>query len=105
MLHAVDAGLRVPDDIAVAGFDAEETVAWHEALVSAALAAAAGDGQPPAKVARLEPTDAREVYDGAYDSFLIGDYGLADIAPTMLQILGLPRPEEMTGRSILPQEQ
>ena len=26
---------------------------------------------------------------------------LADIAPTMLKIMGLPQPEEMTGKSIL----
>jgi 2,3-bisphosphoglycerate-independent phosphoglycerate mutase len=26
---------------------------------------------------------------------------LADIAPTMLQILGLPQPDEMTGTSLL----
>ena len=26
---------------------------------------------------------------------------LADIAPTMLQAMGLPQPEEMTGRSLL----
>jgi 2,3-bisphosphoglycerate-independent phosphoglycerate mutase len=28
---------------------------------------------------------------------------LADVAPTMLQLLGLPQPAEMTGRSILEQ--
>ena len=26
---------------------------------------------------------------------------LADVAPTMLKLLGLPQPEEMTGKSIL----
>ena len=26
---------------------------------------------------------------------------LADIAPTMLKVLGLPQPEEMTGKSII----
>jgi 2,3-bisphosphoglycerate-independent phosphoglycerate mutase len=26
---------------------------------------------------------------------------LADLAPTMLEILGLPQPEEMTGKSLI----
>ena len=30
-----------------------------------------------------------------------GDTGLADIAPTILELLGLPQPVEMTGRSLL----
>jgi 2,3-bisphosphoglycerate-independent phosphoglycerate mutase len=30
-----------------------------------------------------------------------GPYGLADIAPTMLKLLDLPQPVEMTGRPIL----
>ncbi len=30
-----------------------------------------------------------------------GDYGLADIAPTILDLLGIPQPEEMTGQTIL----
>lgn len=30
-----------------------------------------------------------------------GDYGLADIAPTILDILGIPQPEEMTGQTII----
>jgi len=30
-----------------------------------------------------------------------GDWGLADIAPTMLELLGIRQPAEMTGRSIL----
>jgi 2,3-bisphosphoglycerate-independent phosphoglycerate mutase len=29
------------------------------------------------------------------------DAGLRDIAPTMLALLGLPRPDAMTGRSLL----
>jgi 2,3-bisphosphoglycerate-independent phosphoglycerate mutase len=29
------------------------------------------------------------------------DWGLADIAPTMLSLLGLPKPQEMTGQSII----
>jgi 2,3-bisphosphoglycerate-independent phosphoglycerate mutase len=28
--------------------------------------------------------------------------GLADIAPTLLAILGLPKPERMTGESLIP---
>jgi 2,3-bisphosphoglycerate-independent phosphoglycerate mutase len=30
-----------------------------------------------------------------------GDGSLRDIAPTMLALLGLPQPEEMTGHSLL----
>ena len=30
-----------------------------------------------------------------------GDFGLADIAPTILNLLGIPQPEAMTGRSII----
>ncbi len=44
-------------------------------------------------------------YAGKFDLITPGDHGLADIAPTILQLLGLPRPEEMTGRSILRNEQ
>ena len=29
------------------------------------------------------------------------DAGLRDIAPTMLDLLGLPRPDAMTGRTLL----
>ena len=32
---------------------------------------------------------------------LRADGGLADIAPTLLQILNLPQPEAMTGRSLI----
>jgi 2,3-bisphosphoglycerate-independent phosphoglycerate mutase len=40
-------------------------------------------------------------YAGISTLIAPGDHGLADIAPTILQLLGLPQPEEMTGRSIL----
>ena len=36
-----------------------------------------------------------------YDCKLREDGVLADIAPTMLQIMGLKQPEEMTGKSII----
>jgi 2,3-bisphosphoglycerate-independent phosphoglycerate mutase len=29
------------------------------------------------------------------------DGGLSDLAPTLLELLGLPIPEEMTGRSLI----
>jgi 2,3-bisphosphoglycerate-independent phosphoglycerate mutase len=32
------------------------------------------------------------------------DGGLSDLAPTVLQLLGLPIPEEMTGRSLVFEE-
>jgi 2,3-bisphosphoglycerate-independent phosphoglycerate mutase len=35
------------------------------------------------------------------DVHLRGDGILADVAPTMLQLLGIPRPAEMTGRSLI----
>ena len=33
--------------------------------------------------------------------FQLEDGILADVAPTLLQLLGLPKPEEMTGHSLL----
>ena len=36
-----------------------------------------------------------------YDCELRTGGVLADIAPTMLRIMGLPQPEEMTGKSII----
>ena len=36
-----------------------------------------------------------------YDCKLREGGRLADIAPTMLQILGLPQPAEMTGKSLI----
>ncbi len=44
-------------------------------------------------------------YEGKFDLISPDDHGLADIAPTVLQLLGLPQPQEMTGRSILRNEQ
>ncbi len=42
------------------------------------------------------------VYVGAdAKKFGVGDGILADVAPTLLQLLGLPQPAEMTGRSLL----
>lgn len=43
-------------------------------------------------------------YAGKFDVISPGDHGLADIAPTILHLLGLAQPAEMTGRSILRNE-
>ena len=40
-------------------------------------------------------------YDGSPDLKLRNGGVLADIAPTLLEIMSLPQPEEMTGTSIL----
>ncbi len=37
------------------------------------------------------------------DAAAIGDGRLADIAPTLLELMGLPQPAEMTGTSLLRQ--
>ena len=44
-------------------------------------------------------------FAGKFGLISPGDHGLADIAPTILHLLGLPQPAEMTGRSILINEQ
>jgi 2,3-bisphosphoglycerate-independent phosphoglycerate mutase len=42
------------------------------------------------------------VFDERYkDRKLREDGSLADIGPTLLEMMGLPKPEEMTGRSLL----
>jgi 2,3-bisphosphoglycerate-independent phosphoglycerate mutase len=41
------------------------------------------------------------VFDERYKNAKLRDGGtLADIGPTLLEIMGLPQPEEMTGRSL-----
>ena len=40
-------------------------------------------------------------FEGKSDLLNEGDFGLADIAPTVLALLGLPQPKEMTGQSIV----
>jgi 2,3-bisphosphoglycerate-independent phosphoglycerate mutase len=35
------------------------------------------------------------------DQYSLGDGILADVAPTLLEMLGLPQPKEMTGHSLL----
>jgi 2,3-bisphosphoglycerate-independent phosphoglycerate mutase len=40
-------------------------------------------------------------FAGRDDVVADGDFGLADIAPTILRLLGLPQPAAMTGRSII----
>ncbi len=39
--------------------------------------------------------------EGKPDAIRGGPWGLADLAPTMLKLLGLPQPAEMTGKSLL----
>jgi 2,3-bisphosphoglycerate-independent phosphoglycerate mutase len=38
---------------------------------------------------------------GARDRALVGEGRLADIAPTLLELMELPKPKEMTGHSLL----
>ncbi len=40
-------------------------------------------------------------FEGRSNVLINGELGLADIAPTVLRLLGLPQPAEMTGRSII----
>jgi 2,3-bisphosphoglycerate-independent phosphoglycerate mutase len=44
---------------------------------------------------------AGNTFSGRSDAVAEGDFGLADIAPTILALLGVDQPAEMTGRSIL----
>ena len=44
---------------------------------------------------------AGKVYEGRNDALLDGEFGLADIAPTVLALLEIPKPIEMTGCSML----
>ena len=44
---------------------------------------------------------AGKAYAGRDGVIADGDFGLADIAPTILKLLGLPRPAAMTGHSII----
>ncbi len=44
---------------------------------------------------------AGQAFEGAQDAISEGPKGLADIAPTVLQLLGIEQPTEMTGRSII----
>jgi len=41
------------------------------------------------------------IYIGRHAEFLPGTGSLSDIAPTMLNIMGIPQPKEMTGKSLL----
>ena len=40
-------------------------------------------------------------FEGRTDAIADQDWGLADIAPTVLRLLDLPKPQQMTGRSII----
>ncbi len=40
-------------------------------------------------------------FEGKTDAISSGDFGLADIAPTILSLLGISQPKEMTGQSML----
>ena len=44
---------------------------------------------------------AGSAFEGKTDALAEGDFGLADIAPTILALLGVSQPEEMTGRSMV----
>ncbi len=44
-------------------------------------------------------------FEGKKDTLLEGDWGLADIAPTILGILGIPQPQEMTGQCLIRQHE
>jgi 2,3-bisphosphoglycerate-independent phosphoglycerate mutase len=39
--------------------------------------------------------------NGPADATALADGKLADVAPTLLQVMGLPVPAEMTGRSLI----
>ena len=41
------------------------------------------------------------LFNGPADVHSLSDGKLADIAPTMLALMGVPQPREMTGRSLL----
>ncbi len=47
---------------------------------------------------------AGQQFEGQKNALLAGDWGLADIAPTVLGILGISQPEEMTGQCLIKQE-
>ncbi len=40
-------------------------------------------------------------FEGKTDVIAKGEFGLADIAPTILALLGISQPKEMTGRSMI----
>jgi len=44
---------------------------------------------------------AGKAFENKFDLLKNGDFGLADIAPTMLRLLDIPQPSEMTGRCII----
>jgi len=44
---------------------------------------------------------AGKAFENKFDLLKNGDFGLADIAPTMLRLLDIPQPPEMTGRCII----
>ena len=50
----------------------------------------------------LNPVPLYYFNDGDRDVKLASGGRICDVAPTMLQILGLPQPEVMTGHSLLP---
>ncbi len=44
---------------------------------------------------------AGKAFEGRTGAIAEGDFGLVDIAPTVLALLGIPQPEEMTGVSVI----
>ena len=49
----------------------------------------------------LNPVPLLYVNDGDRDATIRGGGRICDVAPTMLELLGLPQPQEMTGHSLL----
>ena len=47
---------------------------------------------------------AGKAFEGRRDALLAGDFGLADIAPTLLQLLEIKQPAEMSGKPMLKNE-
>ena len=57
--------------------------------------------KPARRTRRTPPTRRRRCSSGRRRGRGLRDGGLADVAPTMLELLGLDRPDSMTGRSLL----
>ena len=55
------------------------------------------DGPHTAHTTNLVPL----ILEGAGNRLLLAEGRLADIAPTLLELMGLPKPAEMTGTSLL----